>query len=209
MESYTIALSGIIGAGKTTLANTLGEVLRVPVYHEKVSDSPYLPLFYNDMDKYSFQLQVGLLTERYRQRMELAWSSAGGIEDRSIYEDPIFAKMLCNQGHLSRLDYKTYMTLFNIMERQMPRPSVVIHLAVSPPVAMERIRRRARGMESGIDIKYLTDLSAAYDEEIKNISTRTRVVILPYDREMTQSEIGAFAKDRIVKLLEPYVVTVI
>jgi deoxyadenosine/deoxycytidine kinase len=100
MKGKVIAISGVIGVGKTTLATDLGKLARMPVFYEEVVENGYLEDFYRDMKKYSFPLQIYLLNKRFRQQQQVLWSESGGIIDRSIYEDLVFAKMLCEEGHM-------------------------------------------------------------------------------------------------------------
>lgn len=94
LENVYISIAGLIGAGKTTLAKALAEVLGLPVHYEPVTDNVYLEDFYKDMKRYGFPLQIYLLNKRYRQQQQIVWEGRGGVQDRTIYEDAIFAKML-------------------------------------------------------------------------------------------------------------------
>lgn len=113
MQRVYISIAGLIGAGKTSLATALGEVLELPVYYEPVEDNQYLDDFYEDMAKYGFALQVHLLNKRFRQQQEIVWSEAGAVQDRTIYEDAIFARMLADGGLMDQRDYETYLSLFS------------------------------------------------------------------------------------------------
>lgn len=131
-ECLFIGISGLIGAGKTTLATSLSKVLNLPVYYEEVLDNSYLEDFYQDMRKYSFPLQIHLLNKRFRQQQQIIWQGRGGVQDRTIYEDGIFAKMLADSGLMDSRDYATYVELFNNMANFMRRPNIIVHLDVSP-----------------------------------------------------------------------------
>ena len=93
-EDNFIGISGLIGAGKTTLARALGKVLNLPVYYEPIIENEYLDDFYRDMKRYSFSFQIYLLNCRFRQHQQVLWNGTGGIQDRTLYEDSIFAKVL-------------------------------------------------------------------------------------------------------------------
>jgi len=99
LKNVHIVISGLIGAGKSTLATALGKRLNLPVFYEPVTDNTYLEDFYKDTAKYSFAMQVYLLNARFRQQQEIIWSNRGGVQDRSIYEDSIFAKV---RTHISQ-----------------------------------------------------------------------------------------------------------
>ena len=105
----------MIGAGKSTLAKALGETLNLPVYYEPVMDNEYLADYYKDMKKYAFPLQIYLLNRRFKQQQQIIWAGKGGVQDRTIYEDAVFARMLCKAGHIEQRDYETYLSLFNNM----------------------------------------------------------------------------------------------
>jgi len=159
-----ISLSGIIGSGKTTLATALAKVIRVPVYHESAQDSSLLAKFYEDMPGYAFLLQLDLLQHRVKQQQSIAWADSGCVQDRTIYEDAVFVHMLHKQGLLSNDQVKVYHDLFRAFSKSMVRPSVIIHLDVSPEEALRRVRERNRPIESSLTLEYLSKLSAAYEE---------------------------------------------
>lgn len=171
-----VAISGIIGAGKTTLAEALSEELNLPVYYEPVVNNTYLQDFYQDQKRYGFHLQVYLLNNRFRQQQQIIWSGNGGISDRSIYEDGIFAKMLYKSGNMDERDYKTYTSLFNNMSSFMKRPNLIVHLDVKPEESLRRIKERSRGVETGITIEYLTALYEGYEEFLQDISRHIPVI---------------------------------
>ena len=112
-EDNFIGISGLIGAGKTTLAKALGKVLNLPVYYEPIIENEYLEDFYRDMKRYSFSFQIYLLNCRFRQHQQVLWNGTGGIQDRTLYEDSIFAKVLYEDGNMEEREYKTYLNLFN------------------------------------------------------------------------------------------------
>ena len=100
------------------------------------------------------------MNRRFQQHQEVIWRGGGGVQDRTIYEDAVFAKTLVNQGLLDERDYNTYLQLFRHMSNFMCRPSVIIYLDLSPESAMERIKQRNRSVESGIPLDYLKELHA-------------------------------------------------
>ena len=111
-QDLFIGIAGLIGAGKTTLATALAKHLDVPVYYEPVKDNEYLADFYADTAKYAFATQIYLLNRRFQQHQEIIWRGGGGVQDRTIYEDAVFAKTLVNLGLMDERDYRTYIELF-------------------------------------------------------------------------------------------------
>jgi deoxyadenosine kinase len=214
-RSPYISLCGMIGAGKTTLATALGERLKLPVYYEPVADNCYLADFYADMRKYSFPLQVYLLDARFRQQQRIVWDAAGGVQDRTIYEDAVFARMLKNSGLMTERDYDTYLSLFNHMSNFMRKPNVtytsllaslsnfmakpdvIVFLDVSPEESLRRIRLRERDVESGITLDYLTKLHAAYAAFVCDISRTTRVIRVDYSTFVGTEEVVATIAQQI------------
>jgi deoxyadenosine kinase len=171
-----VGISGIIGAGKTSLATRLSKRLHVPVVAEPVTTNPYLSLFYSDKKAYSFPMQVFLLSARFQLHQRMVWGGDGAIQDRTIYEDPIFALMLRKSGDMSELDFGTYSDLFRSMTHFLHRPDVIIYLDVSAETAMERIVRRGRECERGIPIEYLRSLREGYEDWLRCGLTGIRVM---------------------------------
>lgn len=162
----------------------------MPVYYEKVIDNEYLEDFYRDMKKYSFQLQVYLLNIRFRQHQQIIWQGQGAVQDRSIYEDSIFAKILMSSGLMEERDYRTYMDLFSNMSNFMRKPNLIVHLDVTPEESMERIKLRARGMETGISLDYLKALYAGYESFLTDIAKVIPVIKVRYSSFRTGEEMA-------------------
>jgi deoxyadenosine kinase len=176
-----IGIAGIIGAGKTTLATALGRHLELDVHYEPVTDNEYLDDFYRETKRYSFAMQVYLLNRRFQQHQEIIWRGRGGVQDRTIYEDAIFAKTLRDMDLMDRRDYETYVSLFHNLSNFMCRPNFIIYLDVTPEKSMDRIRERSRGCETGISIEYLTRLYAGYEEFLQEISRVIPVLRVQWD----------------------------
>jgi deoxyadenosine/deoxycytidine kinase len=168
MPKRLILVAGNIGAGKTSLTERIGARLGWRTAYESVADNPYLPDFYADMRTWSFHLQVFFLGHRAEQHMELWNDPRSAIIDRSIYEDAyIFARALYEMGNLSERDYRAYRRLFDLITRNLPAPDLLIYLRAPVSVLVERIRRRARDMETGISPDYLTLLDSFYEDWLR------------------------------------------
>ena len=165
-----IGIAGIIGAGKTTLATALGQHLGLDVHYEPVIDNEYLDDFYRETKKYAFAMQIYLLNRRFQQHQEIIWRGRGGVQDRTIYEDAIFAKTLRDMDLMDERDYETYVNLFRNLSNFMCRPNFIIYLDVTPEKSMDRIRERSRGCETGVSLEYLTQLYDGYEEFLGEIS---------------------------------------
>ena len=161
-------MAGNIGVGKTSLTEGIGKKLGWKTAFESVADNPYLPQFYQDMKTWAFHLQIYFLGHRAMQHIYLAELAESAILDRSIYEDAhIFSRALRHMGNFQERDYDAYLRLYNLVVKDLPKPDLLIHLQAPVPVLMERIRRRARDIETSIDEDYLYLLEQFYEEWIK------------------------------------------
>jgi deoxyadenosine kinase len=185
-----IGISGLIGAGKSTLAKALGEELGLPVYYETVEGNSYLADFYKDQAKYAFPLQIQLLNQRFAQQQRIIWTG-GGVQDRTIYEDSVFAKMLMDSGMMDKRDYLTYLDLFANMSNFMRRPTLIVYLDVTPEESLHRIKMRNRNMETDIPLQYLIDLRAAYEDFLVKISKTIPVIRVDYSKFPTAKDMAA------------------
>ncbi len=168
MAKRLILLAGNIGAGKTSLTERIGEQLGWTSAFESVADNPYLPDFYQDMGSWSFHLQIYFLGHRAQQHIYLSELPESAILDRSIYEDAhIFARALHHMGNLSDRDFQAYLRLYHLVVGNLPKPDLLIHLQAPVSILLQRIRRRARNIETGIDEAYLTLLERFYTEWIE------------------------------------------
>jgi len=167
-----ILVAGNIGSGKTSLTERIGMRLGWRTAYESVADNPYLPDFYNDMKSWSFHLQVYFLGHRAQQHLDMYQDPRSSIIDRSIYEDAaIFARALHHLGNLNERDYQTYRKVFDMVTRTLPVPSLLVYLKAPVPVLMNRIRQRAREIETSIDEEYLTLLDTFYTEWMQTFDT--------------------------------------
>jgi len=204
LQKMFIGIAGIIGAGKSTLATALGKHLDLPVYYEPVDDNEYLADFYQDTAKYAFATQIYLLNRRFQQHQEVIWKGEGGVQDRTIYEDAVFARMLVKLDLMDERDYRTYVDLFRHMSNFMCRPNVIIYLDVKPEVSMERVLSRQRDVETGLTLEYLQALYAEYESFIKDISRTVPTIRVDWDNfrdaeEMAQVIEKAYLNDSFLR----------
>ena len=176
-----VGISGIIGVGKSTLTKKIGEKLGWNILKEPVEENEYLNNFYENMAQFSFPMQVYLLNHRFKQHQQMVWSDNNTIQDRTIYEDVIFAKMLKESNLMSKLDFKTYVDLFQNMANFLHRPDLIVYLDVEPEIALERINERSRGCETGITIEYLKSLKEGYEEWLSDVEDRIPVLKLDWN----------------------------
>jgi deoxyadenosine/deoxycytidine kinase len=159
-----VAIAGNIGAGKTTLTKLLAKHYRWDPHYESVDENPYLDDFYGAMERWSFNLQVYFLNSRFRQILEIRESGKNIIQDRTIYEDArIFAPNLYAMGLMPNRDFKNYESLFELMERLVTPPDLLIYLRASIPTLVGQIHKRGRDYENSISIDYLSRLNERYE----------------------------------------------
>jgi deoxyadenosine/deoxycytidine kinase len=159
-----IAIAGNIGAGKTTLTSLLAKHYKWEPHFESVAENPYLDDFYGSMERWSFNLQIYFLNSRFRQILEIRESGKNIIQDRTIYEDAhIFAPNLHAMGLMTNRDFSNYETLFDLMERLVSPPDLMIYLRASIPTLVGQIHKRGRDFENTISIAYLSRLNDRYE----------------------------------------------
>lgn len=200
LEKLHIGIAGLIGVGKTTLATALGTVLGLPVYYEPVIDNEYLADFYADQARYAFALQIYLLNKRFQQQQQIVWSDEGGIQDRTIYEDTIFARMLNRSGMMDDRDYRTYVSLFSHMSNFMKKPNLIVYLTCTPEESLARIKSRSRDCESSIPLDYLKNLEAVYEEFIVEISRTIPVIRVDWSKYRTAEEMAQVIKQEYERI---------
>lgn len=162
-----IAIVGNIGAGKTTLTELLSKHLGWEAHYEAVDNNPYLEDFYNDMKRWSFNLQIYFLNSRFNQIKEIQALERSVIQDRTIYEDAyIFAENLNEMGLMTARDYANYRSIFENMTSFIKPPDLLIYLKASIPTLVNNIQRRGRDYEAGIRLDYLSKLNDKYQKWI-------------------------------------------
>ncbi len=162
-----IAIAGNIGSGKTTLASLLSKHYGWEVHYEDVESNPYLNNFYEDMQRWSFNLQVYFLNSRFRQIVDIRKSGKTVIQDRTIYEDAyIFAPNLHAMGLMSTRDFDNYSSLFQLMSSFLEGPDLLIYLKASVPTLVSQIQKRGRDYENSIRLDYLKRLNERYEDWI-------------------------------------------
>jgi len=164
-----IAVAGNIGSGKTTLTALLSKHYGWKPHFEDVDDNPYLNDFYDDMQRWSFNLQIYFLNNRFSQIVEIRRSGHKVIQDRTIYEDAhIFAPNLHSMSLMSTRDFDSYISLFNLMSSLIQPPDLLIYLRASVPTLVNQIQKRGREYEKNIRIDYLQRLNERYEAWIEN-----------------------------------------
>jgi deoxyadenosine/deoxycytidine kinase len=166
-----IAVAGNIGSGKTTLTGLLAKHYKWEPHYEDVDTNPYLSSFYEDMQRWSFNLQVYFLNSRFRQVIKIRESGKAVIQDRTIYEDAyIFAPNLHAMGLMSTRDFDNYKSLFELMNTFIQPPDLLIYLRAEVPTLVRQIAKRGREYESSIRIDYLTRLNERYEAWLSEYS---------------------------------------
>lgn len=176
-----IGTAGLIGVGKTTLANALGTHLGLEVHHEPLEDNVYLEDFYADTARWSFAMQVYLLNRRFQQHQEIIWRGRGAVQDRTIYEDSIFARVLVDMGLMHPRDYETYLSLYRNLANFMCRPTAIVYLHATPEACHARIAQRGRSFEQVVSLDYLQRLYRAYEEFVANIANTIPVIRVDWE----------------------------
>lgn len=161
-----IAITGNIGAGKTTLTKMLGEEYKWQVLYEAVENNPYLADFYKDMKRWAFNLQIFFINSRFEQIQKIqSVTYSTVIQDRTIYEDAfIFARNLYESGYMEERDYESYKMLFGTIVKAVSPPDLMIYLKADLPKLKSQIAKRGRDFESTISDDYLLSLNRYYEE---------------------------------------------
>lgn len=173
-----IAIAGNIGAGKTTLSEKLGKHFNWNVHYEDTDTNPYLSDFYDDMKRWSFNLQIYFLHSRYQQILKIRGGQDVVVQDRTIYEDAcIFAPNLHDMGLMSTRDFNNYQSLFETMSSQVKGPDLLIYLKADISTLVKHIQTRGRDYEGSMSLDYLKKLNERYDSWIDNYDSGNLLII--------------------------------
>jgi deoxyadenosine/deoxycytidine kinase len=173
-----IAIAGNIGSGKTTLTGLLSKHFKWQAHYEDVDTNPYLQSFYEDMRRWSFNLQIYFLNSRFRQVVDIRKKGKSVIQDRTIYEDAyIFAPNLHAMGLMTTRDFENYSQLFELMSSFIQPPDLLIYLKASVPTLVNQIQQRGRDYENSIRLDYLKSLNERYEKWIEGYSNGKLLVV--------------------------------
>lgn len=173
-----IAIAGNIGSGKTTLTSLLAKHYKWQAHYEDADDNPYLNDFYEDMQRWSFNLQVYFLNSRFGQVQDIRKGGKTVIQDRTIYEDAyIFAPNLHAMGLMTTRDFENYFSLFKLMESLIKAPDLLIYLRASVPTLVRQIQKRGREYENAIRLDYLKRLNERYEAWITSYDSGKFIII--------------------------------
>jgi len=203
MNNKIISLAGNIGVGKSTLTSMLATEFGWKPYYEVVDHNPYLADFYEDMNRWSFHLQVYFLSKRFKHQKEMMQQHGVVVQDRSIYEDvEIFAKNLFAQGKFNDRDYENYQELFSTMTDYLKPPDLLVYLRAPVTTLVTRISKRGRNFETTIPQEYLEQLNSHYDNWIELYQEGQKLIIETQDLDIVHcqddfNKISRFIKEKI------------
>ncbi len=173
-----VAIAGNIGSGKTTLTTLLAKHFNWEPHYESVDDNPYLNSFYEDMRRWSFNLQIYFLNSRFRQIIKIRESGKKVIQDRTIYEDAhIFAPNLHEMSLMTTRDFDNYRALFDLMTSFIQPPDLLVYLKASVPTLVNQIQKRGRDYEESIRLDYLKSLNERYEIWIDGYDIGKKLIV--------------------------------
>ena len=184
-----IAVAGNIGVGKTTLTTMLAKHYKWTAHFEDVEHNPYLVDFYEDMHRWSFNLQIYFLNSRLNQLLDIRSGKDVVIQDRTIYEDAyIFAPNLYEMGLMTKRDFENYSSFFNTLKKMVSPPDLLIYLKAGIPKLVDQIQKRGRDYEENIRLDYLKRLNNFYDKWIEQYTDGPLLVINIDQTDFTENE---------------------
>jgi len=173
-----VAIAGNIGSGKTTLAKLLAKQFKWEPNYDKVDNNPYITSFYEDMQRWSFNVQIFFLNLRCRQIIDIRKKKKTVVQDRTIFEDAyIFAPNLHDMGLMATRDYENYISLFELVNSFIQPPDLLIYIKASTSTLVAQIQKRGRKYESGIRLDYLENLNKRYDQWAESYNNGKILVI--------------------------------
>lgn len=193
-----IAIAGNIGSGKTTLTRLLSKHFGWTPHFEDVENNPYLHSFYEDMQRWSFNLQVYFLNSRFRQVIEIRNSGKTVVQDRTIYEDAnIFAPNLHSMSLMSTRDFENYSSLFELMSKFIQPPDLLVYLRASVPTLVNQIQKRGRDYEASIRLDYLKHLNERYEAWISGYTIGKLLIVEVDDIDLEKPADLSYVIERI------------
>jgi deoxyadenosine/deoxycytidine kinase len=175
-----LAIAGNIGSGKTTLTTLLARHYKFEPHYEDVEDNPYISDFYEDMQRWAFNLQIYFLNSRFSTVQQIQKGKKNVIQDRTIYEDAyIFAPNLHSMGLMSTRDFETFQRLFDSMTSAIKPPDLLVYLRASIPTLVNQIQKRGREYEDSIRLDYLKRLNERYEAWISTY--KHKMIIIDID----------------------------
>lgn len=194
-----ISVAGNIGAGKSSLTKLLAKHFGWEPFYESVDDNPYLADFYDDMRRWSFNLQIYFLSSRFRHQKKMLQQEGRFVQDRTIYEDvEIFAKNLHEMGLMSDRDFENYEALFEEMTHYLKPPGLLVYIRAQVPTLVEQIQSRGRDYENTIRIEYLERLNGLYEDWIERYPHQ-KIIIDTDDLDFVNNDEDL---GRIIELIE-------
>lgn len=195
-----IAIAGNIGAGKSTLTQLLADHFNWKPQFESVEDNPYLEQFYGDMERWSFNLQIYFLQNRFQQIKDIQDGNTSVIQDRTIYEDAfIFAPNLYDMNLMSDRDFTNYKHLFELIHSFLSPPDLLIYLKSSVPKLVEKIQKRGRDCENNISEEYLSNLNSRYEAWIKTYDKGNMLVLEVDELDFVSNSAD---RDHVIRLVK-------
>lgn len=203
MQSMHIAVAGNIGSGKTTLTRLLSKHYKWKPHFEDADENPYLNDFYEDMQRWSFNLQVSFLHARLAQIQQIRKNSKTVIQDRTIYEDGyIFAPNLHSMGLMTTRDYENYMALFNVMLELAQPPDLLIYLRATVPTLVNQIQKRGRPYEESIRLDYLKRLNERYEAWMDDFQSQKKTKVIVVDVDENNFSESAEDLGKVINLID-------